>query len=428
VRTDQPQGGVEDGPGAALARLERAVEEAASRGDLAVPPYPAVVLRVQEVMARKGFGLAEMAAIIAADASLAADVLRCANSVIYRRGAPVMDLSQALGRIGVQQATRLLLASGLARQAQAIGPLALLRRMAWIEGLASAAVCQSLARQRGLRTEEAFTLGLLHDFGKIVAVSGLETLLAAGPPVEGVERQAWASVVERHHQRIGALVAARWRLPPLVGQIIELHHGAKGPCSDPPLLEVVVASDEVVALLLARDRVAEEDLAALPSVHPSERGPLCQVLEQAPDLVAAFETGPGPGEPSRGPPDGATAHGGPSTPRELKEPETTLRGPRRAASLDVAVSLARRPRLFAALAIGPGGLLLEGGEPLPVNRLLEAELFGPKPFKAWLLVTLCRPEGARFQVEARPFALSGPLREAWLQLAAGQPPAAPSSR
>jgi HD-like signal output (HDOD) protein len=55
-----------------------------------------VALRVQEAMARKDFGLAEVAQIVGADAVLAADILRCANSALYRRGGPVTDLTAAI--------------------------------------------------------------------------------------------------------------------------------------------------------------------------------------------------------------------------------------------------------------------------------------------------------------------------------------------
>jgi HD-like signal output (HDOD) protein len=388
-----------------LASLERALEAAAASGELRVPPYPAVVLRVQEVMARKGFGLGEVAGLIGADGVLAADVLRCANSVIYRRGAPVIDLTQALTRIGAQQATRLLLATGLSKAAQAVGPLVILRRMAWIEGIASAAVCQTLARLRQLRAEEAFTLGLLHDFGKVVALSGLEALLEGGlmnsAQAGQIDRADWEALVERHHQKVGAILADRWRLPRLVSEVIALHHGAAGVCSDQALLDVVRLSDEVVRLVLAKARVTEEDLVGLGGLTQAERDAIGRVVEQVPDLVVALETASAPGlDPV------------PS----LRLPDTTLSGQRRPARLPVAVMVAKKPRLYTAEVMEPSGIELVGVEPLPVNRLLEAELRGRRHLTVWLLTTLCRSEGEVYRVEAKPFALSGPSREIWNQM------------
>jgi HD-like signal output (HDOD) protein len=390
-----------------LGRLERALLARAEAGELVVPPFPAVALRVQETMGRKSFGLGEVAELIGADAVLAADLLRCANSAMYRRGAQVIDLTQALTRIGVQQVMRLLVASGLAAHAQAAGPLVPLRRMVWIEGLAGAAVCQELARLRGLRAEDAFTLGLLHDFGKVVALTGLEAMLEQERMEDSFAREEWEAVMERLHQPLGLAMAARWRLPALVGEVVAAHHGTGAECSDLRLLAAVRTSDLVVEVLLHRARVTEQDLAGVEGLAPAERAPVTLVLEQIPDFVASFET----------PASAASV----TTPRIAPPPPASGEG-RRAVRFGVSVSVGRRPRLFSASAIGEDGLVMVGEEPLPENRLLEAKVYGPQPFTFWVLSRRCRRDGAAYQVEVQPFALTGPLKELWSRLASGEPP------
>jgi len=402
-RTTSPQIAVEppaDLP-EPLRRLEQVMAARCAGGEVKVPPYPAVALRVQETMGRKGVGLGEVAGLIGADAVLAADVLRCANSAMYRRGAPVIDLTQALTRIGVQQVMRLLLASGLAVHAQAVGPLVLLRRMVWIEGLAAAAVCQELARVRGLRAEEAFTLGLLHDFGKIVALTCLEAMVEEEKLREPFPRGAWEGLVDRQHVRMGLLTADRWRLPALVSEVIAAHHGDQAPCSDRRLLDVIRVGDEVVKLLLDKAHVSAADLAGAAGLAPDERERVARVLEQVPDFVAAFET----------PASSATV----ATPC-VAQPETTLSQPGRPLRLGVSVSVARRPRLFTSTAVSASGMVLSGDEPLPENRLLEAKIYAERPFTLWVLSRLCRRAGAGWQVEVQPFALTGELKDLWARL------------
>jgi len=404
VGKDIPEGsGAGEGPSGArpLALLERILEQSVATGELLVPPHSVVVARVQELMARRGFGMAEVAALVGADAALAADVLRCASSPLYRRATPALDLTQALTRIGAQQATRLLLAAGLASHVRAAGPLAELRRLAWIEGIASAAVCQALARLRALPAEEAFTLGLMHDFGKVVALCGLEALLRAGHAVPQADRAEWEALVERQHLAVGSLLARRWELPRLVREAMALHHGAPGECSDVRLLDLVRTSDQVVAQVMARSRVGEEDLSRVKGLLAAERGPVALALEQVPDQVAWFE-GPAAAAPEeRGP---------------VRVPPTTLFGARRPLSVGVSVKVANRPRDYAAVAVGAEGIELVGEQFLPVNRLLEAELRASRPMNVWLLTTLCRSEGPRHRIEARPFALSSQGRAAWAQL------------
>jgi HD-like signal output (HDOD) protein len=388
---------------ATLRRLEAEVGELVAAGQLTVPPYPAVALRVQEAMGRKDFGLAQMGALISADAGLAADILRCANSAMYRRGVAVIDLTQAITRIGEQQVMRLLLASGLARQAQAVGPLVLIRRMAWIEGLAAAALCQELARLRGLRAEEAFTVGLLHDFGKIVALAAIEAKLEAEKITESFSQSAWVDLVERLHVPVGAALASRWGLPAALSEVIATHH-ALASAQPGRLPEIVRLSDAVVALVLMRTRVAGEDLKAIPGLTPSEREPLARLIEQVPDFVASFET------------SAAVAHV--ASPR-VSQPETCLTEAPRPTRFGVSISVAKRPRLYSAVAVGPDGLVVSGDEPMPVNRLLEVKLYCDPPLSIWCRSRLCRPDGTGYVVELSPFALSGAARDEWVKLVSG---------
>jgi HD-like signal output (HDOD) protein len=395
---------------AAAADLDGAIRDLVARGAVPIPPYPAVALQVQRLVGQSDFGLAEIARLVSADAALSADVLRCANSSLHARGAPATNLGQAITRVGAQEVARLALGSGLAAQAQAPGPLAPLKRRIWIESAAGAVLCQELARLRGLRAPEGFVLGLLHDFGRVVATACLEAILerrrdATPRPLEG-----WAEIVDRHHVPLGLAMAAQWGLPQLVGEVIALHHGGTGPCQDPDLLEVVKVSDRVVALLSSRPEVGDADLAVLPLRVNSERPAVLRIVERIPEFVAAFEP-PDPGRP--GPPS------------LVAPPPAALAPGQRPATFRVTVVLQRRTHELAAAAIAANGLVAVGREALPVNQLLEVTLHPPpRPFKLWATARLCRPHEGGFLVELQPYALSGEPRARWAAEFARAVPAA----
>lgn len=384
--------------------LEQRVAELCSRGTIRIPPYPAVAIRVQEAMARKDLGLAQVAQLVGADAVLAADILRCANSAMYRRGAPVADLTAAITRVGAQQVLRLLIASGLAGAAQSAGPLASLRRMFWIQGLASAAVCRELAELRGLKAEEAFVLGLLHDFGRIVAVTCLETLVDEQGFGGALSFETWARVSERQHVAAGGLAAARWRLPAIVGEVIAAHHQPGARCGEPGLLDVVRTSDAVVALMMERPRVTAHDLAGIASLRPAERAAIEGVIERVPEFVASFE---------------ASSANGVAPASRVAPPEPVAVDQGRPVRFGVSVKVARRTRLFTATVALPDMLVLRGEEPLPENRLLEAHAYSTTPFSMWVLCRACRRDESGFHAQVKPFALSGSAREAWEEILAG---------
>jgi putative nucleotidyltransferase with HDIG domain len=389
-----------------IAAIERRLEALAESRNLPVPPYPAVAVRVHELLGRKESGLAEVAHVVGADAALAASILRCANSAMFRRGPVVTELMQAVTRVGAQEVLRLLLASALAAHAHVLGPLAPIRRLIWIEGLAGAAICQELARLRGLRAEEAFVIGLLHDFGKLVASVAVELLLESHIVRSAYPVDVWAGVLERHHVVVGLELAERWNLPPMIRESIGAHHGRPASrLADPKMNAVVRVSDEVVGLAMARTGVAPTDLAGVPGLESAaEREAVARVLEEVPEFVAAFET-----------PAGAAFVGSP----RIEEPRTAVGEGGRTVNIGVSVRVAHRPRLFTASLVTRDGLVMKGQEPLPENRLLEAKVYAEEPLAIWVLTRLCRrlPDG--FQVEIQPFGLSGPARTWWETVVAG---------
>src|SRR5689334_15913589 len=100
-------------PHVAAPELDAAIIELVSRGAVKVPPYPAVAMRVEEMVRREDYGLGELTRLVASDQALAADALRCANSAFYSRGGTVTSLNAAITRIGAKEVVRLALASGL---------------------------------------------------------------------------------------------------------------------------------------------------------------------------------------------------------------------------------------------------------------------------------------------------------------------------
>src|ERR1700761_5624005 len=86
-------------PAAVPDELEKALLAMMDAGAVKIPPYPAVALKLNQVLARPDFGLSDIIAVLSADQSLVASVLRAANSAYFNRG-EVTSLQQAVLRVG----------------------------------------------------------------------------------------------------------------------------------------------------------------------------------------------------------------------------------------------------------------------------------------------------------------------------------------
>lgn len=370
--------------------LDRYEAEALARlhgPHIKVPPFPAVALELQRMVADQRTGTSRLRQVVGADAALAASVIACAASAAY--GATRPTLEAAIARIGSDELVRLALTAGVAATTLAGGPLAALRRDTWRRALLSANLARALAPARGLSSEEAYTAGLLHDLGEAVAMTCLEQMKLPVMPAT-----AWRVLVARLHVEVGALLASRWGLPLSIATVIAEHHAREVDGIEQPLVALVALVDRVIAIL---DRAPESGVAALlelEGLDDGERSAVAGVVASVTRQMTAFES--------------AAHHRSPSLPSEAPAVEGW--------AADFAITY--RDRKYRAMRASPGELTFLGEGPLPSNWLVEIALhYHPQPFEMLVNVVRCEPgPGRRHAIVARPFALDGDPKAAWSRM------------
>lgn len=182
--------------------------------------HPRTAQRVLELLNRSGNAHAELCALVELDPALSAAVLRTANSA---------HLGYS-GRIaGIRHATVLLggsLVASLAasRVADLVFDVAQPDYPDWLwqHSLVVASGSSVLASYIGENTDDAYTTGLLHDVGSLLAATNVNEDLhgAAGDSIDNVAGQSGAADVGA-----GANLLRRWNLPDRVVSGVR-HHRA----------------------------------------------------------------------------------------------------------------------------------------------------------------------------------------------------------
>jgi HD-like signal output (HDOD) protein len=381
--------------------IEAALFAAIDEGKVEIPPYPAVALKLNKILARPDFDLSELLAVLQSDQSLVASVLRSANSAYFNRG-EVTSLSQAVLRIGADEVSRLALTASLAGQLKTPGSLQELKQRVWENSVASASICQALAKHRKLHHEDAFVAGLLHDFGWLVGITALEKVIARQ---QGAAREIenWSGMIERLHVKLGLQVAEKWRLPALLHGVMADHHFAGAPKGDHAKLTALVsASDAIVALMAVQPHVSAADLEKLPQLLAGEPEALASMLPEIPSLISSFN------------PEAAQKH----APSALIQPATLPPEGFRPIDLRVAQLKPKPQGPFTMSGIASHGWTMRGSDALPVLQLMEAEILIPSQpaLRLWAKTTICTSQGGGYQVECKPFALNGPTLTRWNDL------------
>lgn len=253
------------------------VNQAADR----LPVFSAVANRAIVLLANDETNLNDVESIVSQDQTLAGHLIRAANSALAGAGAPVNTIHQAVARIGLGLARRIVSAAALrqlfdGRQSRAL----------WNHSLDVAEHAARIAQQcQLLGREEGFLAGLVHDIGKLVILNlpspelaCQERLIRKGCPVPTVERV----VLKQSHADAGARLVRKWCFSEAMVEGVENHHQ---PETNASLLSCILYLAELKTGEVRdeesdwRRQLAIEtlDLNDSPEVLPESGGPLAEL-------------------------------------------------------------------------------------------------------------------------------------------------------
>ncbi|HYP89610.1 MAG TPA: HDOD domain-containing protein, partial [Polyangiaceae bacterium] len=349
---------------------------------------------LQRLLARDGYGIGEVADIIAADAALATSVLAVANSALLSGAAPITNLGRAVNRLGARTVGAIAVASGIGGTSLSSGVLLEVRFRVWRRGMTCALACQKLSAPRSLAPEEAFLAGLLYGFGRSIAVASLEQLLKTHQPARPLTPQEWLSIAEQQRAALATAIATSWKLPPVIAE-------AMGECEP--------GSSPLYDLVLYADRIAESlDAGRQPeALSPADARLLDELVAALPATLEAFA----PPTPA-----GPTMRPAPPNPH-LAKPEHAIEGDLRKKALKVFDRRTKGAAQLSCSSIGPTGIEVDSSRPFQEGAMVRLGVGEPdSTFEPWMTVLLCVPAGSRFRVEMSLFSPTREVRETWRAL------------
>lgn len=204
-----------------IARLNQVVER--------MPAFPKSVQAVLTLTRRMDCEARDIVAAIERDPVMTVKLLKVINSAFYALPRKVSAVDQAVALLGINTIKNMALAfaaSGMLPERNEAG-FDVSDYLA--HSLGTAELARVLCRRvPGADANDAYVVGLLHDFGKIVFAQGMGTefrqALAMAQSQGLALVQAERSVMGIDHTVAGGLLAERWQFPPEVVRCIRQHH------------------------------------------------------------------------------------------------------------------------------------------------------------------------------------------------------------
>jgi HD-like signal output (HDOD) protein len=166
-----------------------------------LPPAPRVYVRLSTALQDPHSGVDEIAAIVAEDPAIAAQVLKLCNSAFFCSARPVADLRSAVMRLGTRTIRHLALAVAV------FGGPSAAERDALQQRALLASVLAPLVHGNWAESDLARTAALLADVGCLIP--GVDCGIDSDP---------------NRHAEAGAYLLALWGLPDPIVEAVAFHH------------------------------------------------------------------------------------------------------------------------------------------------------------------------------------------------------------
>jgi len=241
-----------------------------------LPTLPSIANQVMMLISDPDSSIADLTEIIIKDPPLTSKILQVVDSAFYGLCRKIGTVKQAVALLGTGEVSSIAfgLAAARAIDTSSIGHLYSPKGL-WHHSMATGLICQHMCREfPEFRTSEAFTAGLLHDFGKIFLIQNFPDVYGKvhseiqenDIPVFELEEELFGI----NHAFIGEYLATNWNLPEPLVQAIAFHHQPASASSYSELAALIGLADYLyheAALTGELPKEAPSFPAKLSSVH-----------------------------------------------------------------------------------------------------------------------------------------------------------------
>ncbi|MDC9725870.1 MAG: HDOD domain-containing protein [Gammaproteobacteria bacterium] len=233
-------------------------------GGIEVPMLPEIANKALVLAQNPDSDASEMAALIQGDQSLAAHVMRIANSVAFTPLSNLVSLQQAIARLGMATISEIALTAAIgAKMFNTPGYEEYVAGI-WKHALATSLWSKEIARHGRSNVEVAFLAGLLHSIGRPAVLQAILDL--AKKQNVSLSKGEVQHLENSYCQQVSQAVVHSWKMPTLVIEAISAYTDQN---SDLPLglqaAQITVGS-RFATHMLKPENLDKEILLMLPAL------------------------------------------------------------------------------------------------------------------------------------------------------------------
>jgi HD-like signal output (HDOD) protein/DNA-binding NarL/FixJ family response regulator len=200
-----------------------------NRGEIELPPMPRIQTKFHALI-KSGANLQEIGGLLKQDPAISSKLISISNSSFYRGLTENITVEQAIGRLGLLATKQTV--DALSNRSLYLGTnpkYTEVMEKLWEHSLSCAHACQVITEAKGMNlAEDPFTMGLLHDIGKLMLLRVMGEIEKKEKDIKAVPADELLDSLAAYHGKTGAVLLKRWNFPGVYLQVAELHDHIDG--------------------------------------------------------------------------------------------------------------------------------------------------------------------------------------------------------
>ncbi|MFQ5596662.1 MAG: HDOD domain-containing protein [Nitrospiria bacterium] len=194
------------------------------KDEVNLPALPEIAIQFKKIIAKQG-SISEITELLKKDVAISSRLISVSNSPYYQGLTKNKSLVQAVNRLGLG-ATRNYVELTANRSLYTIenNEYQDYLKALWKHSLSCAYGAEAIAKRLQLKNpEEIFSMGMLHDIGKLMLLKIIIDLENRGAFSKKADRREVIEILNANHGQFGASLLKKWRYSPEYAQVALWH-------------------------------------------------------------------------------------------------------------------------------------------------------------------------------------------------------------
>lgn len=234
-----------------------------------IPTLPVIVSELNEQLKDPDTSVAKVAETIEKDQALSSNILKLVNSAFYGFKTKVSDIGNAVVLLGYNAVRNAIVSISVIKAFAGDSALKGFDISEfWRHSLAVAVTSKNISIMTRINSpDNCFVGGLLHDIGKVILAQYFKEIFIKiwnTAQEEGVSFwEAEQGIIPADHAKIGAFLAARWKLPKGLIHAIHRHHDYQANVENEEFIRIIYLANAIVNSYV-EDEDCEMDTTMMP--------------------------------------------------------------------------------------------------------------------------------------------------------------------